>query len=325
MKKQIIIYLIILVAFLGTYLFQGVTAISSTEIETIRIGYFPNLTHTPALIAKNQKTLEKELGNEIKVEWHQFNDGPAVMEAIFAGEIDFSYIGPGPAISAYMKSKGEIVIVSGVTEGGAILISSKGSDINSLRDLSGKKVSVPKTGSTQEVALRGMMEIEDVKDVDIVQAKNADVENLIENDEIDAAFVVEPWGSLIEEKGEAKIIIDNDKTYESGEYPTTVLIGNKDYIEKNKDIYEKFLKKETEIINRINSDRQWARDIVSEEMKILTKKELSDNLVDKAFTRMIFKNEISRDVLLDMLTIQNKSGMTNQKDKLEDIIFKNDR
>ncbi len=325
MKRQVIIYLTLVIFFLGTYIFQASKGEGNVSSKSLKIGYFPNLTHAPALIAKNHKLIEKELGEDVKVEWKQFNDGPAAMEAIFAGEIDFSYIGPGPAISAYMKSGGDVAVVSGVTEGGAILISGKDSDISSLSDLVGKKVSVPKTGSTQEVAFRGMMDSENMEGIDIVQGKNADVESLLDRKDIDAAFIVEPWGSLIEEKGDAKIIVDNDKTYKGGKYPTTVLIGRKEYIEKNRSISEKFLAAEFETVERINRDREWAVNTLIEEMEILTKKKLSDGLVKKAFTRMVFTNEIDKKDLQDMLKIQNESGMIKERDNLNNIILETDK
>ena len=45
------------------------------------------------------------------------------IEALFAGEIDITYIGPNPAISGYVRSQGEALrIVAGATSGGAALV-----------------------------------------------------------------------------------------------------------------------------------------------------------------------------------------------------------
>ena len=49
--------------------------------------------------------------------------GPEAVEALFAGAIDATYIGPNPAINAFAKSNGEAIrIVSGATSGGAFLV-----------------------------------------------------------------------------------------------------------------------------------------------------------------------------------------------------------
>ncbi len=74
--------------------------------DKVRVAYFPNITHSQALVMKSQGLLEEKLGESAEVDWISFNAGPAEVEAIFAGEIDMGYIGPVPAISAYIKSQG---------------------------------------------------------------------------------------------------------------------------------------------------------------------------------------------------------------------------
>lgn len=63
---------------------------------------------------KNQGTLEEKWKDKCNVSWTSFNAGPAEMEAIFAGEIDLGYIGPVPALSANVKSNGEVKIIQTV-------------------------------------------------------------------------------------------------------------------------------------------------------------------------------------------------------------------
>ncbi len=91
----------------------------------VRIAYFPNITHNQALVMKNQGTLEEKWKDKCNVSWTSFNAGPAEMEAIFAGEIDLGYIGPVPALSANVKSNGEVKIISNSTNAGAVLLKRK--------------------------------------------------------------------------------------------------------------------------------------------------------------------------------------------------------
>src|SRR5207253_3812106 len=45
-----------------------------------------------------------------------------ILEAIFAKSLDLTYVGPGPALNAYLKSNGEeIRVISGAANGGAAL------------------------------------------------------------------------------------------------------------------------------------------------------------------------------------------------------------
>ena len=86
----------------------------------VRAGYFPNITHPQALVGKAQGAFERSLGPGYRIEWKQFNAGPSVIEAIFAGALDLSYIGPSPALNGYIQSHGEALrVVAGACSGGA--------------------------------------------------------------------------------------------------------------------------------------------------------------------------------------------------------------
>jgi NitT/TauT family transport system substrate-binding protein len=96
--------------------------------ETIRVGHFQNVTHVQGLVAHHlsrtgQGWFEKRLGKDVKIKWYVYNAGPSAIEAILAGSIDLTYVGPNPALSAYAKSNGEeIRIIAGAAAGGAALV-----------------------------------------------------------------------------------------------------------------------------------------------------------------------------------------------------------
>src|SRR6516162_4447784 len=95
---------------------------------TLRVRHFPNVTHVQALVAHGLSRtgngwFEQRLGSGVKLEWYVYNAGPSAMEAVFADSVDLTYVGPGPAINAYTKARGEeIRIVAGAVEGGAALV-----------------------------------------------------------------------------------------------------------------------------------------------------------------------------------------------------------
>ncbi|MGZ8753423.1 MAG: ABC transporter substrate-binding protein, partial [Acidimicrobiia bacterium] len=80
---------------------SSTTAAASTEPVTLRLGFFPNVTHGPALVGLENGTFEQALGDNVTLESVPFNAGPAVIEALFADAIDASFIGPNPAINGY--------------------------------------------------------------------------------------------------------------------------------------------------------------------------------------------------------------------------------
>src|SRR5688572_19249522 len=120
--------------------------------EELRLGYFANLTHAPALIGVQEGLFADEVG-DTTLTTQVFNAGPDVVEAVFAGALDAAYIGPSPTINAYGQSEGDAVrIIAGAASGGAQLVVREG--IDSPQDLKGTTLATPQLGNTQDVALR---------------------------------------------------------------------------------------------------------------------------------------------------------------------------
>src|SRR6202030_3524580 len=139
----------------------AVVVANATSGETkIRVGHFPNITHAQGVIAhalsrQGKGWFEQRIGADTKIEWFVYNAGPSAMEAIFANSIDLTYAGPGPAINAYARSRGEeIRIVSGAANGGAALVVSGDSSLKSAADFRRKKIATPQLGNTQDVSCR---------------------------------------------------------------------------------------------------------------------------------------------------------------------------
>src|SRR5437667_12374990 len=90
---------------------------------TLRLGYFPTLTHAIALVGVARGTFKDALGPNVHLETKTFNAGPALIAALFASDIDIGYIGPNPAINGYIKSNGAALhILAGASSGDALFI-----------------------------------------------------------------------------------------------------------------------------------------------------------------------------------------------------------
>ena len=93
---------------------------------------------------------------------------PSAIEALFAKQIDATYVGPNPAINGYIVSGGKDVrIVAGASSGGAVFVVRNDSGIQSPKDFAGKKFASPQIGNTQDVALRSIFWIMDTKQKNI--------------------------------------------------------------------------------------------------------------------------------------------------------------
>src|SRR5207247_552507 len=109
--------------FLLLWIFWRVPDGSAAEAEAreLRLGYFPNLTHAQALYVRASSKFESQIG--VRVKWTAFNAGPTAIESLFTDAVDATFVGPGPTINGYLKSKGaKFVIVAGSACGGAGLV-----------------------------------------------------------------------------------------------------------------------------------------------------------------------------------------------------------
>src|SRR5579863_7769393 len=131
------------------------TSSSGSVPVTVHLGYFPNITHAVAIVGVAQGTFKKALGSNVTLDVKTFSAGPALIEALFANQIDIGYVGPNPAINGYVKSNGAALrVIAGASSGGALFITRSGANIKSASDLAGKKLATPQLGNTQDVALR---------------------------------------------------------------------------------------------------------------------------------------------------------------------------
>ena len=106
-------------AFARLSLALGLCTGLSAQAVVVRVGAFPNITHPQAMIGKANGWFEKSMSPDTKIEWKTFNAGPSAIEALFAGAIDMTYVGPNPAINGYVRSNGEALrIIAGATSGG---------------------------------------------------------------------------------------------------------------------------------------------------------------------------------------------------------------
>ncbi len=123
---------------------------------TVNFGFFPNVTHAPALVGIGEGLIQDALGDGVDLKTFTFNAGTEAIEALFAGSIDITLIGPNPAINGFAQSDGEALrIVSGSTSGGAYFVVKP--EITSAEQLAGTTIASPSLGNTQDVALRAWL------------------------------------------------------------------------------------------------------------------------------------------------------------------------
>ncbi len=198
------------------------------EVTTLRVGHFPNITHVQALVAhhfsrKGKGWFEAAARPGVKIEWFVYNAGPSAMEAMFAKSIDLTYVGPNPALNAYVKSRGdEVRIVAGAAEGGSALVVQKDSALATAADFRGKKIATPQLGNTQDVAARAWLTAGGLRitltggDAQVMPTANPDQLLLFKQKQVDAVWTVEPWVSRLEMEADGRVLVEDSARHHHG-------------------------------------------------------------------------------------------------------------
>lgn len=307
----------------------GLSGCSGNREETqgtkVRIAHFPNITHSQALVGRADGQFQKALGDANVIEWKTFNAGPAEIEALFAGEVDIGYIGPGPAINGYTKSKGDLQIIAGATDAGAILVTRKDLVLKNVGELSGKRVAVPQFGNTQDLSLRHILQENGLKDttkggtVEVRQADNPDIKTLLDKGEIDAAIVPEPWGARLVNEVKANVLLDHKQVWRDGNYTTAVVVANAKFIKEHPDLVEKFLRTHVELTGYINKNPEKAKETVNSQIKELTGKPLSKEILDASFQRLTVTNDPEKESVIDFVKLSVDAGFIKAAPDLKDL------
>src|ERR671911_708187 len=294
---------------LGTNLFgsgndSGATNIQIGEQNTLRIGYFPNINHAQAVIGLGRGDFQNALGDNVQVTTQIFNAGPSAIEALFANQIDVTYVGPNPAINGYVQSNGEALrIISGAASGGALFVVRNDSGINSPQDLANKKFSSPQLGNTQDVALRkylldnGYKTTENGGNIEIIPAKTADIVSMMIKKDIDGAWLPEPWGAKLIKEANAKVLVDERDLWPNGQFVTAHIIARTDYIEKNPDIIKKLLEAHIDTTSWINNNSEEALQIFNAELNKL----MGQTIPEDEFREGISRIELTHDPIKESL------------------------
>ena len=264
-----------------------------SESKILRIGYFPNINHAQAVIGLGNGDFQRALGDDVEVRTQIFNAGPSAIEALFADQIDVTYIGSNPAINGYVVSNGEgLRIISGAASGGAVFVVRNDAGINSVTDLANKKFASPQLGNTQDVALRkylldnGYKTKEKGGNVEVLPVENADILTLMIKKDIQGAWVPEPWGARLVKEANGRIFLDERELWPNGEFVTAHIIARTDYLEKNPRIISKLLEAHIDETKWINENPREAMRLFNVELQQLTGKTIPVDEFEEGFSRM---------------------------------------
>jgi NitT/TauT family transport system substrate-binding protein len=261
---------------------------------SLKLGYFPNVTHAPAIIGVEEGIFAEHLG-DASLETFTFNSGTEASEALLSESIDATFIGPNPAINAFAESGGEVTLVAGTTSGGASLVVAQ--DIDSAEDLIGNTLATPSLGNTQDVALRAWLADEGIEtdvtgggEVTITPQENADTLTTFQSGDIQGAWVPEPWATRLVNEGGGKVLVDESDlwTDTDGRFVTTHLLVRSDYLEENPANVKALIEGLLDAIDEANGDAAQAQTVTNDGIEKITTKRLGDEVIAGAWENLEF-------------------------------------
>lgn len=328
--KYKIIFLLLMALIISIFLLAGCGTKEkvNSDVKTIKVGFFPNITHAQALVGLADGTFQKHLGNKVKIKTHVFNAGPTAVEAMLAGGLDLAYMGPVPAMNGAWKSNGNMQIIAGSCEGGAILVVRKGAKIKSFGDLRGKKVAIPQLANTQDLTFRRLLTINGLKsldrggDVTVLPVENPDILALFQRGNLDAALVPEPWGSRLVREANGQILLDWQQVWEGGRYPTAVVVVSKAFMAQHQDLVEKWLKGHLEVTDKLSTQKVSCKALINQQLEVLTGKPLPSELLENALSKVYFTARLEDQPLQEFLRAAKENGYGKEIPDLNRLINK---
>ena len=219
------VMLFTLMAMFGTDIWAQFSA------RPIRMAYLQNDIHHLAFWVALERGLFKKNGADVEVKG-VFKAGPEIMTAFAAGELDMAYVGEAPSTTAVANKAARVVVVSQVnTEGSALVVAKKNSDIKKLTDLQGKSVAVPGHSTVQGFLLRRVLRGNGMApdQVNIIVLKPPEMIGALRTGQIDAFIAWEPYPSKADTMSVGRNLATSKEMW-SG-HPCCVLVSDKGFVD----------------------------------------------------------------------------------------------
>src|SRR5699024_344195 len=123
-KKRFLLFIIGGLLLLSACAENSAQSDAKDKQDKITVGYFPNLNHAPAMVAKEKKLFEEQLGDEVEIEYETFS----------ADRIQAALVGPGRAMNSYITDV-EVKLLAAASTGGTVIMSREDSGVNKPDDI----------------------------------------------------------------------------------------------------------------------------------------------------------------------------------------------
>ena len=292
------------------------------NVVELNFGHFPNVTHVQGLVAHHfsrqgkgwfEERLKEATGKDVRINWYVYNAGPSAMEAVFARSIELAYVGPSPAINAFVRSRGEdIRMIAGAVEGGAALVVPKDSSLKEPADFRGKVIATPQLGNTQDVSARawfsrgGLHVTQRGGDVTILPTPNPEQLSLFRQGKLDGVWTVEPWVSRLVLTAGGRVLVDEKESI------ATVLVCGAEFLREKPEVAKALVQAHEELNEWIRLHPDEVQSIVVRELEELTHSRIDPALIAEAWKSIVIKDRISIPKLRQFVQDAHQAGFMKE-------------
>jgi NitT/TauT family transport system substrate-binding protein len=235
------------------------------ESIAITVGVIPIADTAPIYLAESEGYFD-EVGLDVTIE--TASGGAAIVPAVVAGDYQFGFSNTQSLMVAQSKDIDVKMVSAAVattgdpeSDFGAIIVKGD-SPVQTPADLSGKKVSSNTLGNINDTITRAVVDADggDGSSIEIVEVAFPDAIAAVENGQVDAAFVVEPFVSAAVAAGDRVVsyaYADFDPALDIAAYFT---LGS--YASDNPDVVEKFQTAMSKALEFAQKNPDAVRDII---------------------------------------------------------------
>lgn len=303
--------------------------------QELRLGYLLNVSHAVAMIGIESRAFTN-------VETQYFSSGGYLLNALITKNLDIAYIGPGPYLNALSKGV-KLKLLKLSSSGANSLILSDKYQIG--KDFQIKKLGIPQIGNTQDLLakylvaqtkeqkarykklspeMKQMLEpptIKFSKRLQYIAVNPAELETVFFTGDIDAAFVAEPWGTILEGKGytnlsklsfhSSNILVnelegnENDFIHHQlqfiNQFPAALLVVDEDFYNKNTKIVDDFVKEQDAILDYLKNNKDESITLIQQHLNQITKKNILYGFLAESLNKLSFDTNLDQNKL-DLLT-----------------------
>ncbi len=216
--------------------------------------------YAPQYVALELGFFEEE---GLKIELTTGQGADKVMTAVLSGQADIGLAGPEAAIYVYNEGKEDhaVVFAQLTKRDGSFLVGKKPEPDFKWENVKGKTIIGGRKGGVPEMTLEYVLKKNSImpgEDVTIdTSVQFALMAGAFTGGDAEYVTLFEPTASMIEKEGKGYILASIGM--ESGEIPYTAYFAKKSYIEKNRDIIQKFT-------NAIYRGQLWVENHTPEEV-----------------------------------------------------------